>query len=977
MAYLPIATAMVGRVAELTALTAGLDEAAAGRGSVAFLTGVPGVGKSRLAGELAQVAAERGMTTLWGRSFEGEGARSFAPWVEALGGYRGEVERDPLHRLLGQHAATVAQIVPALRDSLPPPPAVPPGEARFWLFEAVVHFLQTAAHERPILITLDDLHWADRASLALLRHLARHVADSAIAVVGTYGEEEVVASHPLAELVPMLRREAPCQHIALSDLSRAESAALVALALERSSTDQAAATIDNVLTATLVRQTGGNPFFIQEMVKDLVDTGQIVRERDAWVSASRPTNWDVPRQVREVIERRLRRLPPSAQRLLSSACACTSGFSLSDAQALTGAEEGPLLDDIDAALRSHLLRVVEPATTPARYDFVHALIRNALYAPLNPDRRARLHLRTAQALERGPVTDDLAGALATHYRLAGRFAAPERSIGYAVRAGEIAQASFAYEDAVTLWQMALDLMDAHAVEPERRAAVLEKLGDQLFIMNPADEGALAYHEQALALYEQVGQRDSAARIHFRLALLFASSERQDIPRALRHVRAAAASVPADEVSSQHAQIEALFALTCYYSLQLDEALAASQRAMGIVAGLDDEVTRGIVLCHRGFCLAAAGDLAAANALLAECYDIANRLNHPFFAASASVWAGAARVDVLDPVDACRWYENELAQPRTANSLRQRRTLSFLIARARLMLGDVLEPLPDLPAGGAFHATLEAARAYTTGDWPGCRAAATIGLDLARRRGNRHMEFSALHQLARLTLAQDDLSGAEDLLGRALELVAGQHRPYEALVLADLAVLYAGQGRTDEARAAVNQCRACMRGAEDWRGLAGRLALGEAALAAAERRSALAHGHFTGAIATFRRYQLPWDEAQALESWGAMLIRSGDRKAGDRSLTSAATIYRRHAAGYPPGSLALLPEALSHREVEVLCLVAAGRSNQEIADTLVLSVRTVERHLGHMYDKLGASGKPARAVATAYGIANGLVPAPTA
>src|SRR5438132_1566316 len=121
-------------------------------------------------------------------------------------------------------------------------------------------------------------------------------------------------------------------------------------------------------------------------------------------------------------------------------------------------------------------------------------------------------------------------------------------------------------------------------------------------------------------------------------------------------------------------------------------------------------------------------------------------------------------------------------------------------------------------------------------------------------------------------------------------------PSGALAHADLGVLYASRGRTDDARAALNRCRASMRENEDWRGLAGRLALGEAALAAAEGRTALAHGHFTQAIAVFRHYRLLWDEAQALECWGAALIRSGDRKAGDRRLDAAATLYRRYGAG---------------------------------------------------------------------------------
>ena len=164
-------------------------------------------------------------------------------------------------------------------------------------------------------------------------------------------------------------------------------------------------------------------------------------------------------------DRRLTRLPPPAQRLLRAACACTAGLSLADAQALTDDAEEPLLDGIDASLRANVLRIVEPAATLARYDFAHALIRHTLYGALNPDRRARLHLKTAQALEHGPVTDDLVAALATHYRLAGRLAAPQHSIDYAVKAGEVAQAGFAYEDAVTHWQTALDLMEVHAVNP--------------------------------------------------------------------------------------------------------------------------------------------------------------------------------------------------------------------------------------------------------------------------------------------------------------------------------------------------------------------------------------------------------------------------------------------------------------------------------------------------------------------------------
>jgi predicted ATPase len=546
---------MVGRVSELTSLAASLEEARARRGSVTLIGGVPGIGKSRLALEAHGLAERNGMTVLWGRCFEGERARAFGPWVEALDGYLRELDQDRLQRTHGPHAATLAQIVPSLRDALPDLPAPPtttPIEDRLRLFDAAVQVVLSAASERPLLVVLDDLHWADQASLVLLRHLARHIADAPILVLATLREEELPANHALDELLAMLRREAPCKRLTLPDLSLAESSALAARVLEPRSPDQATATLDDALAQGLQSQTSGNPFFIRELVTDLIETRRVVCRQGRWIAVSPVSTWDVPREVRDVIDRRLRRLPAPAQRLLHATCACPDGFTFADALALTELQEEALLDSIDAAMNARLLRATDSSAMPARYEFGHALIRHALYARLNPDRRARLHLRTAQALERGPVADEQVALLATHYRLAGRFAAPERCIDYAVRAGEFARASFAYEDSVTHWQSALDLMAVHGIDAERRAALLEKLGDELFMLG--DARAVPAHEQALALYERTGQSAAAARIHLRLGLVFggASSERQDVLRALHHARSAAAWVPPNELSMRHA-----------------------------------------------------------------------------------------------------------------------------------------------------------------------------------------------------------------------------------------------------------------------------------------------------------------------------------------------------------------------------------------------------------------------------------------
>ena len=223
-------------------------------------------------------------------------------------------------------------------------------------------------------------------------------------------------------------------------------------------------------------------------------------------------------------------------------------------------------------------------------------------------------------------------------------------------------------------------------------------------------------------------------------------------------------------------------------------------------------------------------------------------------------------------------------------------LLFQLARAQLMMGTPTDALGDLPPGTWVHVTLQAGIAYADGDWPACRAAARSLLDHALRRGNRWLEFVATHQLARLALAEGDTVEAEDSLVRSLEFVAGQHRPSEALVCSDLAVLYADMGRADEARTVLPTVPLSLPTSEDWCGLRGRLALADAAFAAAEGRSDVAYAHFKQAVAVFRRYRLPWDEAQAHECWGTALIRTADRAAAKRRFDVASAIYRRHGAG---------------------------------------------------------------------------------
>ncbi len=226
-------TPFVGRAGELAALTADLDAAAGGRGGVVLVAGEPGIGKTRLAEELAARATARGVLVLWGRCWEGAGAPSFWPWVQVVRGYVQVQAGDPasLRHDLGAGAADIAQLVPAVHDCIPDLPAPPPLEpeaARFRLFDSLTGFLRTAAARRPLLLVLDDLHWADVPSLALLRFMSRELEGTGPLVVGSYRQSEVGQGHPLLAAVADLTRG---QHrwLLLGGLGQREVASFVAL----------------------------------------------------------------------------------------------------------------------------------------------------------------------------------------------------------------------------------------------------------------------------------------------------------------------------------------------------------------------------------------------------------------------------------------------------------------------------------------------------------------------------------------------------------------------------------------------------------------------------------------------------------------------------------------------------------------------------------------------------------------------------
>src|SRR5215207_8418442 len=269
------ATAFVGRATEFDTLRSALDAAMAGQGRLVLVSGEPGIGKTRLAQELSIEAQGRGCLVLWGRCWEGEGAPAFWPWVEALGAYARSLDPQTLRSRLGDAAPDLAQLVPPIKSVLPdlsaPAPAEPE-QARFRLFGGVAALLTGVAATRPLLLVLDDLHWADASSLLLLQFLARELRTAALLVLGTYPDTDLDRTHPLDAALASLRRQPACERLALPGLSVDEVGALLETRAGHPLDDALRA-----LAAALHTETEGNPFFITETLRHLRETGGLAQ----------------------------------------------------------------------------------------------------------------------------------------------------------------------------------------------------------------------------------------------------------------------------------------------------------------------------------------------------------------------------------------------------------------------------------------------------------------------------------------------------------------------------------------------------------------------------------------------------------------------------------------------------------------------------------------------------------------------------
>jgi class 3 adenylate cyclase/tetratricopeptide (TPR) repeat protein len=494
-------TPFVGRAPQMERLLAKLDLACNGRGAVAMLVGEPGIGKSRTLEEFSDMARQRNATVLRGACYDGEFQRPYGPFAEAIGAYARAASSEDCKNVLGHGASTLARIAPGLRlqlGEIPEPPALDKEEERFRLLDAVAQSLITLAQKAPLVIILDDLHWADRGTVAMLNHVAHFVSSNSILLVGAYRDSEVGRQHPLSTALSGIRRIRDFEHITLKGLGGDDVAELLGII-----GDQQAPT---ALVDALEVETDGNPFFIREVLLHLVEERKILRDGEGWTSQLGIEALGIPAGVRDVIERRMLRLSDEARGLLSVGAAFKGEFSFEVAAAVAGLSEDAALSAADEGLEAQLLR---PGTVADNFDFTHALIRHSLYAELNPARRVRLHRRIAETMDRhwGERAGEHAAEVAYHFwRGAAALGREHRGVEYAIAAANNAENAYAHDELVVFLRIAIELLPS---SDPRRQNLLARLGAALTWTLQEDD-ALKITTEAAGLIAGAAGSDAAA-----------------------------------------------------------------------------------------------------------------------------------------------------------------------------------------------------------------------------------------------------------------------------------------------------------------------------------------------------------------------------------------------------------------------------------------------------------------------------------
>jgi DNA-binding CsgD family transcriptional regulator len=982
---LPARPPLVGREKELGFLLSEYDHIAnGGPGRFVLLAGEPGIGKTRLAEELVAHVRLTGGQAYWARCLDDTGAPAYWPWVQVIRAYARDHSSEQLRQELGFGAADVAQIAAEIGERLgeaAPPPSLQPDHARFRLFDSVTRFLVAASHRQPFLVVLDDLHWLDESSSLLTQFLAREIGSGSLLLLGTYRDADYDRAHPLTRLLGALAPEQLADRLMLQGFSTTEIETFISRAL--------GSQLEAPIGSSLRQATGGNPFFVGEIVRLLAAEGHLHRDR-----AFDLNHLPVPASVRVAISRRIGYLPARAVELLEIGALIGREFRVALLERVTGWLSADVLAALDPSVANRL--VVEVPGAVGRYGFVHALVREALVAEVPPSRRTRLHGQIGEAIE--ALSSNGAGShlaeIAHHFTRAAPLGSIDRAVDYAVRAGEEASRMLAFEQAARNFQLALSALDlASESDLGRRCQILLALGDA---QQRAGDTSLA--RSTFQIAADVARALPAADLLAQAALGYGGSvvAAGVCDRNLVSLLDEALQVVDSDEAALRSRLLARKAMELYWTPERDQRAEISQQALELAREVGDPQVLGAALHARRFAIWDPSNLAERISVATELVQLGIATGQPELSLHGYRWRIPDNLESADlhaaetDLSACVALAGERRQPLYhwyASVFRALRAIfeGHLVEAEALVedafrLGQRVQPVTAVIYHGAHLFALrkeqgrlsevEAMLADLADRYPAMPIFAAYTAFAQAERGERGLAARQIARLAEghLTRIPRDVLwlGTMTILAETCVRI-GDERPVAAMY--QLLVPF-GE------RIVVHGVPTAFGSLRYYLGLLAsvnhRWDLAEEHFLAAEQVNSALGARSAAAWARFGRSELYRERGQGADLDRARtLLLDLARESDAAGFVAIAARSRERLAQLDRLLMPLArPGGLSPRELEVLQLIAAGKSNQEIAETLVISLNTAIRHVSNIFAKIGAAN---RAEAAVYAAQHGLAP----
>ncbi len=871
---------LVAREVELSQARALWRKASAGEGGMLLVSGEPGIGKTRLVRELCTEVQVAGDRVLVGECYA-EGGAPYAPFAQILRRAFRDGDGDELANTLPDFVlADLLMLAPSLRlrfPDVPPNPSLDPKSEQQRLFESVVACCHSMCKVVPVLLVLEDAHWADSGSLALLRHLARRTRRRPLLLVATYREVELDQTLPFQEVLLDLNRERLATRLRLSRLDRDGTRDMLAALFADEITSEF---LEGIYT-----ETEGNPFFVEEVCKALVETGQVYFVDGYW---DRPDMEDleIPQSVRVAIQSRVGKMPSDCQEMLHLAAVLGREFTFETLLAASEEGEEDLISGLERASQAQLVEEMR-AERDVTFAFTHALIPATLYEGVSTLRRRRLHSRVAAAIEQLHPGDF--EALAYHYAEAGD---EERALLYHAQAGDRASAAYANVEAEGHYRAALELVE----EGAERAALLWELGRALSRQSHYEE-AIEVWQEGIATYQASGTLEGVARLYARSAR--AAWMLGDTPRGLVLCREGMAAATGAQESPDYADLLHETARACHFNGLPGEAAPLCRQALEMADRLGAVRVQAETLCTLGILPSLSYEESVST--LTQAIELAESARLLEQAARAHNNLGSA---LIDPEASREHFLRAAELDRQRGEIVGEFFYRFNAVDCSLHLGDLAAAEEAIPL---LQQLADAA------EKPGFLMTTRLrGLEvmLLQYRGELAEAIDGMQSLRAEMRAAGDLQSLAELSAR-LALVyilesVGNEEEIEATLqdLLDLGERGMGTGVLAQCLESVRRARQgelevahlLLASAREQASAQGELALWEPDLLWTGATVARAEGHWPEALAAFettvetlKHRKLRWYWARALMDWAeAHLARGepGDRESAEELLREA-------------------------------------------------------------------------------------------